>query len=136
MTKQITYRSATADDCPGMLDLWRQFWSLQNYEANLPKKIEMDPELVIVAEVEGHIVGTIIGGFDGWWAWIYRVAVHKDYQGQGIASELFTRIHSRLKELGADGACLVSSLENESMQGLLKKLGYKRYSQAYFGHSL
>lgn len=133
MTTQIIYRNATLDDCPAILDLWRMHWRPQPYEANLPNKIEMDPGLVILAEAEGKIVGTIIGGWDGWWAWVYRVAVHPDYQRQGIASRLFEIVHDRLRERGSDGPCLITSPENESMQGLLKKLGYKQYSYTMHG---
>jgi hypothetical protein len=34
---------------------------------------------VLVAEVEGQIVGSIIGTFDGWRGNIYRLAVHPNY---------------------------------------------------------
>ena len=71
-------REAEPDDATAMQCLWRTFWSPQPYESHLPAKIESDPDLVLVAELDGEIVGTAIGGFDGWWAWIYRVAVHPE----------------------------------------------------------
>jgi len=36
--------------------------------------------VVLFAEEEGHIVGTVIGGFDGWRGNIYRLAVHPEHQ--------------------------------------------------------
>lgn len=126
-------REALIHDIPPMLALWRMFWPPQPYEHNLKHKIETDPDLVLVAELDGRVVGTIIGGFDGWWAWVYRVAVSPDYQHQGIATRLFSEIHKRLTNRGADGACLFTDEANETMQGLLEKLGYhprndKRFS--------
>lgn len=133
MNTELTYRNAALIDIPAILDLWRLHWRPQPYEGNLPAKIEMDPGLVILAEADGKIVGTIIGGWDGWWAWVYRVAVHPEYQRQGIASRLFEIVHERLRERGSDGPCLITSLENEPMQGLLKKLGYKQMRYTMHG---
>lgn len=132
MGASVVYRNATMDDVTGMHDLWHQIWPSQLYEKSLPAKIQMDPELVLLAESEGLIVGTIIGGFDGWWAWIYKVAVHKDYQGHGIASYLFEEMHRRLQSRGADGVGLFTSMENEPMQALLKKLGYAKRNDTRF----
>lgn len=128
----IVYRNATTADIPRMLDLWRQFWSPQPYEANLKRKIEGDCDLVLVAECEGRIVGTIIGGFDDWWAWIYRVAVEPKYQRRGIGTRLLREMHHRLAARGADAACLIASPANKKMCGLLRKAGYKEKEDRRF----
>ena len=122
---EIVYRSATPADMPQMLALWRRFWSPQPYEANLDRKIEKDPDLVVVAERDGRIVGTVIGGYDEWWPWIYRVAVDPEHQRKGIGTCLFQEIHRRLAARGADAACLIASPSNHAMCELLTKLGYK-----------
>jgi len=119
-----------------MLALWRCFWPPQSYEQNLASKIETDPDLVIVAEQDGIVVGTVIGGYDLWWAWVYRVAVHPDHQRQGIAKQLLAEIHRRLLARGADAACVFASPTNEAMAHLLKSMGYRkrddvRYSFAF-----
>jgi ribosomal protein S18 acetylase RimI-like enzyme len=134
MTK-ITYRNAAATDVHGMLDLWRQFWSPQPYEANLRSKIEKEPDLVIVAEADGAIVGTVIGGYDGWWAWVYRVAVHPHYQHKGIASRLLRTVQKRLAACGADASCAIVSPDNEAMGGLLTGLGYRQRPYAMWALS-
>ncbi len=121
---EITYRNATVADIPGMLALWRHFWQPHHYEVNLRKKIETDPDLAYVAECEGKIIGTIIGGFDGWWAWIYRVAVHPDYQRRGIGTHLVEEMHRRLEARGADAICAVVAPQNEGILALLAHFGY------------
>ena len=129
---ETTYRNATVEDIPQMLKLWREFWQPQRYENSLERKIVKDPDLVYVAESDGCIVGTIIGGYDEWWAWIYRVAVHPEHQRRGIASHLFSEIHQRLAARGADAACLIASPSNEAMCDLLRKLGYQERSDRRF----
>lgn len=123
--KNITYRDATSNDLPYILNIWRQFWSPQEYEKNLLKKIETEPELVYLAVMNEEVVGTIIGGFDGWWAWIYRVAVCKKHQNCGIGKHLFVEMHKRLKSRGAIAACIIASPHNDSMSQLIKTVGYK-----------
>ena len=128
----IVYRNATMADIRGMLDLWRQFWPPQSYEANLQRKIERDADLVLIAECDGRIVGTVIGGFDGWWAWVYRVAVHPEYQRRGIGTCLLREIHQRLAARGTVAACLIASPADEEMCGLLRKVGYKERDDRRF----
>ena len=122
----VAYRRATQADVTAMLSLWRLFWRPQPYEVNLGKKIQTDPDLVWIAESGGGVVGTIIGGFDGWWAWIYRVCVDPSFQRRGIAKRLLQIIHERLANLGADAACLVADSQNEPMASLLAVVGYKQ----------
>jgi len=132
MASEIVYRDAGLGDVPQILDLWRLFWPPQPYEASLGKKIAQEPDLVCVAEVDARIAGTIIGGFDNWWAWIYRVAVHPKHQGEGIATGLFLEMHRRLAARGADAACLVASPSNDAMCKLLRKLGYQEKTDRRF----
>ena len=101
------------------------FWSPQPYESHLPAKIETDSDLVPVAECGGQVVGTVIGGFDGWWAWIYRVAVHPEHQRRGIGGRLIQEMQARLRARGAGSAAMVVNPGNEKMVGLLGKLGYR-----------
>ena len=118
-------REAEPDDATAMQCLWRTFWSPQPYESHLPAKIESDPDLVLVAELDGEIVGTAIGGFDGWWAWIYRVAVHPERQRMGIGTRLVQEMQTRLRARGAGSAAMVADPCNEKMVGLLRRLGYR-----------
>ena len=121
---QIVYRNAATDDTPNKLRLWREFWPEQPYESNLKRKIELDTDLVYVAEVDGQITGTIIGGFDGWWGWIYRVAVIPNYQKRGIATRLIEEMQTRLKSRGAKSVNAIVSPSNEKMHHILQKMGY------------
>ena len=119
---EATYRNATAADAAGIRALWREFWSEQPYEVNLEAKIRSDPDLVIVAEAEGRIVGTVIGGWDGWWAWVYRLAVSKSHQKAGLGATLLRTVRDRLIARGADAACAVVSPDNVAVHRLFGKL--------------
>jgi len=51
-----------------------------------------------------RIVGTVIAGFDGWRAHLYRLAVAPDRRRRGIGSALLERAEQRLRKLGAGRA--------------------------------
>ena len=67
----------------------------------------------LVAEIDGHVVGHIafspINISDGTknWYGLGPVSVLPEYQGQGIGKALILKGLSRLKNLGAQGVCLV-----------------------------
>ena len=58
----------------------------------IQKKIQRDPDLFLVAELNNEIVGTVIGGFDGRRGMIYHLAVAASLRGQGIGSRLMSEV--------------------------------------------
>jgi N-acetylglutamate synthase-like GNAT family acetyltransferase len=70
----------------------------------IKKKLERDPELFLVAELEKEIIGTVIGAFDGRRGMIYHLAVHKDFRGQGIGAILLSEVEQRLQAKAASNA--------------------------------
>src|SRR5262249_54980226 len=57
--------------------------------------------LLMVATIDGKIVGTVIGGWDGWRGNIYRLAVAPAHRRRGIARRLVREISTALFERGA-----------------------------------
>jgi ribosomal protein S18 acetylase RimI-like enzyme len=57
--------------------------------------------ILLVAIIDGHIVGSVIGGWDGWRSNIYRLAVTPEYRRRGIARRLVAEISSALFAKGA-----------------------------------
>jgi ribosomal protein S18 acetylase RimI-like enzyme len=66
----------------------------------IEKKIARDPELFLVAEVDGAIIGSVIGGYDGRRGLIYHLAVAASFRGRGIGSCLMDEVESRLRSKG------------------------------------
>lgn len=97
-------RPATPADFEAILALW---FSIDRHTA-LPDKreylqqfVDFSPDLFLVAEADGRIAGTIIGGWDGWRGHIARLATDPALRRTGIARALVQEIESRLKAKGA-----------------------------------
>jgi ribosomal protein S18 acetylase RimI-like enzyme len=62
------------------------------------------PDLLLVAVDDGRIVGSLLAGWDGWRAGIYRLAVTPEYRrrgvGRALAKEAEVRLHARGARVG------------------------------------
>jgi ribosomal protein S18 acetylase RimI-like enzyme len=100
---QSELRPAAADDIAGVLAFWRESAepTSTDSEEGLASLIDRDPGALIVAEADGHIVGTVIAGWDGWRGSIYRLAVGSDQRRSGLGQALLHAAEDRLAGLGA-----------------------------------
>lgn len=80
--------------------------------AEIEKKIARDPDLFIVAESEGDIVGSVMGGFDGRRGLVYHLAVATSFRGMGIGSRLMDEVESRLRAKGCLKCYLLVTRDN------------------------
>ena len=97
----------------------RDFWS-QKIELPSPRY----PLSGLVAEVEGKVIGFIVGEVSGWEfgipetvGWISTIGVDPDYQHRGVARELSQEFIKKLKSIGVS---VVYTLVNWSDWDLLK----------------
>lgn len=61
---------------------------------------------------------------EGSYGVIHRVAVAQNYKGEGIAGRFFAQLEEICKEQGAKSIKIDTHEDNQSMQRLLKKLGF------------
>ena len=80
--------------------------------AEIGKKISRDPDLFLVAESAGNIVGSVVGGFDGRRGIIYHLAVAASFRGNGIGSRLMDEVESRLRAKGCLKSYLLVTVDN------------------------
>ena len=92
------------------------------------KKLQYDPDLFLVAEVDGKLAGTVIGGFDGQRGLIYHLAVDVTFRQKGIGSLLMDEVERRLKAKGCLKCYLMVTLENEYAMRFYEGRGWERMS--------
>lgn len=124
------------EDYPRVLHLWeRMEKGLHVGRSDVPveieKKLQRDPDLFLVAEAEGELVGAVVGGYDGRRGFIYHLAVASDFRGQGIASRLMGEVETRLRARGCLRTYLFVLRDNEEAMHFYEKHGWERMEYVY-----
>ena len=99
--------------------------------AEIQKKLQRDPDLFIIAELEGELAGTVIGGFDGRRGLIYHLAVDARLREHGIGSLLMEEVERRLQAKGCIKSYLLVTKENEHAMRFYEKRGWAHMDTVY-----
>ncbi|MCR9180891.1 MAG: GNAT family acetyltransferase [Erythrobacteraceae bacterium] len=91
----------------------------------IPAKLKVQPELFIVAEEAGDVVGTVMAGYDGHRGWLYTVAVKPEHQRKGVGSALLQEAEARLSKAGCTKANLQIRAGNEAVAAFYRTHGYE-----------
>jgi ribosomal protein S18 acetylase RimI-like enzyme len=95
----------------------------------LRKKLKRDPDLFLVAELDGQIIGTIIGGYDGRRGMIYHLAVHETVRKQGVGAMLMNEVEKRLQAKGCVKCYLLILADNEQAAQFYENRGWKEMEE-------
>jgi ribosomal protein S18 acetylase RimI-like enzyme len=96
-------REFKLDDYAAVSRLWMEAglgFRLGDDVESVKVKVGRDPELFLVAEEGGRIVGSVMGAWDGRRGWIYHLGVLPDSRRKGVASKLVEELEDRMKEKG------------------------------------
>jgi ribosomal protein S18 acetylase RimI-like enzyme len=92
-------RACTSADVDAVLVLWQLAGSggtIADTPGALRRRLERDADLFVLACDGDAVVGTLIGGWDGWRGSLYRLAVRPDCRRRGIARALVREVEARL----------------------------------------
>lgn len=123
-----------------VVDLWQTVFGYEaahnSPEVVIDKKLQNKDGLFFIAKTDHIVIGTVMAGYDGHRGWIYSIAVHPDYQKQGIGSDLLSFTQGKLENLG----CLKVNLQimegNEAVQKFYLSNGYSVEQRVSMGKKL
>jgi len=117
------------DDYEAVVALWGKAGlipSRSDARVEIAKKLVRDPDLFLVGLEAGVIVGTVMGGYDGRRAWVYRLAVTPELQANGFGVVLLQELESRLRAKGCLKVNLLIETDNAGVQAFYRRRGYER----------
>ena len=133
MPSQLVIRPVHDDELAAVLRVWDAAGvtppGVSDSIEGLTRLIREPAALLLVAIIGDQIVGSVIGGWDGWRGNIYRLVVTPEHRRKGIARRLVTEISGKLF---AKGATRLSALVEHEHQWAMdfwdsvSDLGYER----------
>jgi len=128
MTQQaLAVRPYHSSDEAAIIQLWRDCGLTRPWNdpvKDIARKLTVQPDLFLVGEADGVIVGTLMGGYDGHRGWINYLAVSPAHQRRGYATVLMRAVERKLLEMGCPKINLLIRSGNVAVQGFCESLGF------------
>jgi len=122
------------NDYPPTLKLWENIETgihigRSDTPEEIRKKLNRDPDLFLIAELNGQIIGSIIGGFDGRRGMIYHLAVHETVRKQGVGTMLMSEVEKRLQAKGCVKCYLLILADNQYAPQFYENRGWNEMEE-------
>ncbi len=114
-------------DEQAVIDLWKRCgltrpWN--NPQADIARKLAVDPDLFLVGVLDGEIVATVMGGYEGHRGWINYLAVDPAQQRRGFGGLMMEAVEVRLLARGCPKINLQVRDTNQEALGFYRAIGY------------
>jgi ribosomal protein S18 acetylase RimI-like enzyme len=123
-----TLRAGTIDEVEALPALWKRAEtgpSTTETADDVRWLLERDADALLVADVDGEIVGSLIAGWDGWRGTFYRLAVDPEYRRRGLATAMVRAGEERLRALGAKRLNAIVESEEADAMAFWASAGYE-----------
>jgi len=121
----VQIRPAMPGERAAIKDLWVSAGMGEPAQEELDALMLHETSRVLVAIVDGRVVGTAVASFDGWRAYIYHVAVAAALRRGGIGHDLMAEAERYLRSAGARYVYLTVNEENTAGLALAAGAGYE-----------
>jgi len=124
---QLSIRAFTETDRQGLVALWEACelvvpWN--NPNKDIDRKLQVNPELFLVAKHGNAVVGSIMGGYEGHRGWINYLAVMPEHRCSGLGRQLVETLEAMLLDRGCPKVNLQIRSTNTSVIEFYESLGY------------
>jgi ribosomal protein S18 acetylase RimI-like enzyme len=124
----VQVRPATTEDTEAVLRLWDEVVdvrTLQDRAEDVHRLLVRDQEALLVADLDGRVIGTLIAGWDGWRGNMYRLAVSPGSRRLGIAAALVAEAERRLAAKGCRRVTALVVHREEAAPAFWGSAGYE-----------
>jgi ribosomal-protein-alanine N-acetyltransferase len=124
-SERLVLRPLRHEELPLIMQMEAEAFPLDAYSVDMmEKRLSAYPQGFLVAEVEGKVVGYIIGWVVSGRARIDSMAVSRPWRGKGIGKAMMNHVLRHFENLGFDEVELEARPENVVAIGLYEALGF------------
>lgn len=118
------YLESDLDDVIALWELCGLTRPWNNPEIDIFRKLAQRDQLFLLAVKDNQLIATVMGGYDGHRGWVNYLAVHPNFQRNGVATALVQQLEKRLIALGCPKLQLLIRKDNIDVQSFYEQLGY------------
>lgn len=125
---QIKIRPYRVADEAAVIELWRAGDLLRpqnDPRKEIARKLKVNPEWLLVAEIDGKLVGVLMAGYEGRRGWINSFAVDPAHRKRGIGRALMVEAERLLRAAGCPKINLQVRPDNKDAVEFYRRLGYE-----------
>lgn len=115
-------------DEASVVQLWRNCglvvpWN--NPHRDIQRKLNVQPEMFLIACSDGRVIATVMAGYDGHRGWINYLAVHPDHQKRGVGRRMMEEAETRLRAAGCPKINLQVRSGNAAVIEFYRTIGFQ-----------
>lgn len=104
--------------------------------AYIRRKLAVQAELFLVGARDGHVIATVLAGYDGVRGWIYHLAVAPAQRRHGYGRAMMAAAEARLRALGCAKINLQVVASNAGVVRFYERIGYAVEDRISMGRRL
>ncbi len=136
LMEQVKIRVLDYDDLDAIVEIDKEVLGKERpdyWQMKIELSESRSPMASLVAELDGRVVGFILGDASGWEygvpdtvGWIDTIGVHPKYQKKGIARLLFKEMVTNLKKVGVDTIYTFVNWRDWDLLHFFDKMGFQK----------
>jgi ribosomal protein S18 acetylase RimI-like enzyme len=124
---EITVRPFEERDTDSIVSLWKKCGLVRPTNdplKDIRRKQQVRPDLFLVGVHDGHVVASVMAGYEGHRGWMNYLAVDPAHQRRGFGRTLVAEAETRLRSLGCPKVNLQVRTSNTAAIGFYERIGY------------
>ena len=114
-------------DQQAVIDLWIDCGLVVPWNdpvKDIERKLKVDPDLFLVGELDGEIVASVMGGYEGHRGWINYLAVSPRHQRKGYGRLIMEVVELTIAQKGCPKINLQIRASNTDIASFYQAIGY------------
>jgi ribosomal protein S18 acetylase RimI-like enzyme len=114
-------------DEPAVIALWARCGLTRPWNdphRDIARKLAVRPDLFLVAEIDGNVIGTVMVGYDGHRGWINYLGVDPDCRRRGVGRALMAEAERLLRLEGCPKINLQVRTGNTGVIEFYRRIGF------------
>jgi ribosomal protein S18 acetylase RimI-like enzyme len=114
-------------DTQTVIDLWQRCDLVRPQNdpmKDIRRKLSIQPEMFLLADIDGQVVGTIMAGYEGHRGWINYLATAPEFRRRGIARALMDEAERLLRIAGCPKINLQVRATNTAILDFYRAIGF------------